>query len=1251
MDLLKKQQLLLAILLLTNLSTFASHLMGGNLEYTFLGQNKYLIELHLYRDCSGIDMFSYNSIQVENSCNSYSIPLKYTYPNGKNITPVCVADSALTSCYGGSLIGVQEYVYFDTITLLNNCSDTKISYGACCRNVSTNLQNSINADFYIEMEIDSVAFGGNKSPEFVSDPIPFVCLNQPVNYNVGAIDSDGDSLVYKLISPYKNSNDTIPFVFGKSSLNPFGTSSSFQFDSLTGNLYFIPTQIGLFDIAVLVEEYDRITGILKGTALKDIQFVVNNCSNLSPYVDANGITNVTGGATLIDSNSIRVCNGTSFGFDVLFYDSNATDIVSIQHSVIQSLGGNASFTVQSGNPATLHVDWTPTIEGSYSIVVTAKDDACSIYGSTNFSLTIEVDKTTMAGIDQTICQGVQSANLEATGGSSFTWSVVSGDPILLGTNFSCINCKDPIASPTITTTYEVVSNFSGVCSNKDSVTVFVAPNFNMSMAGGGTICSGGSTALQANVFPSGNYTYNWDNPQDLDNAQSFSPIASPFRTKQYTVTVSNAFGCKKKDSIVVTTTGAFPRNGRIVGDSVLCNGMPLNLSLESGAIDFSECAPMNYNCLANNIDYTITNQSGGWSNSIVLPSLFASTYKSAQHQLLYTASELHALGMVDGGLINSISFDVAQINGIDQFSNFRVKAGCTHHEDLNHNSIIQTQEVFSASTYHVNQGWTVIQFDTPYEWDGTSNLVIEICFTNQTSNYGTNVNYQQGLTLNKTVRGTYSNNNSVCGNSGYIVFSNKRPKTKFNVCGSDFSGKLMYDWRRDGINVTLSTAPNYFTIPGQTEDYMLIISDSSGLCTDTIRKRVNLVSKYDPSFSIGLSDSVCVHQTAAELIPATPGGLWSGNGVFPIGGKYYVSPNSLGVGSHSITYTISGACANDTTINYSIIPTPSLDIIAPDYYCKGGAPFALTASTLGGVFKVNGQVVPNNTIDPSNLQTGLNTIYYDVNQVCPRSDTHAITLFHEYQFSSPDSLKICDNDTVILSDSVQITQGGWNQFNFIGQGIIDKSLGEFLGANVPLGGHLCYFEISDKNGFCAKADSIFLEVNKTDYLSLTNDQFYTNQTNEVLNTNFPMSLANYTNDPLNAGHIRIHFKADGSFNPSLYPKGEWLMSFNYTNQYGCTGYSTDTIHIDWPVGMNETNTDEINVYPNPFLEYLVLDFKSVKNIPQSIEIKDVQGKVVYSTATINSQKWRVDSSKWSSGVYFIRFTVYDNIKTYKLVKY
>lgn len=69
-----------------------------------------------------------------------------------------------------------------------------------------------------------------------------------------------------------------------------------------------------------------------------------------------------------------------------------------------------------------------------------------------------------AGIGTTITQG-DDVMLNGTGGQYYTWSPAG--------SLSCVNCANPIASPTVTTTYTLTVSDSLGCTQFDTVTIFV----------------------------------------------------------------------------------------------------------------------------------------------------------------------------------------------------------------------------------------------------------------------------------------------------------------------------------------------------------------------------------------------------------------------------------------------------------------------------------------------------------------------------------------------------------------------------------------------------------------------------------------------------------------------------------------------------------------------------------------------------------------------------------------------------------
>src|SRR6185436_6087618 len=95
----------------------ASHAAGGNLTYTHIAGNQYLVHFTYYRDCFGIPAPTTVTVYLESfSCGitqlSFNAPA--TGP-GVEITYPCA--TATTTCNGGNAPGIERYDYEVTIAL------------------------------------------------------------------------------------------------------------------------------------------------------------------------------------------------------------------------------------------------------------------------------------------------------------------------------------------------------------------------------------------------------------------------------------------------------------------------------------------------------------------------------------------------------------------------------------------------------------------------------------------------------------------------------------------------------------------------------------------------------------------------------------------------------------------------------------------------------------------------------------------------------------------------------------------------------------------------------------------------------------------------------------------------------------------------------------------------------------------------------------------------------------------------------
>lgn len=572
---------LLGLLLTQNLR--ASHIAGGDLSYVCLGNNQYQINLNLFVDCLGFDPGANQTITFTSSCGgSATATVNVINPGGTEISQLCPAQINNSTCNGGTLPGMWGFHFTGTVTLAPACDTWTMSWTTCCRNAAIlNLQTPDVFGSYIQATLNSVTAPCNSSPSFTSQPIPYVCVNQQVNYNYGVVETDGDSMYYSLINAMDANAVNLAYVAGYSASSPI---PGITINPITGVLTFTPTMLGNFVVVVLVQEYDS-NGNLIGTVMRDIQFIVQSCSNIVPDPTAGAISNLTGTAVQTSPFSIEMCEGSSFTFDATYTDANAGDVLTLVSNISTVLAGS-TLTTTGANPLVATITWTApggSANTNTSFSVTVNDGACPVMGQQTFVYDINVQPRTLAGPDHIIC-GIQSVTLTGTGGSLFTWNVISGPAMIVGTNFSCNPCANPIASPNATTTYEVVSNLSGTCVNKDTVTVTVVPDFSfVTIQTTDTLCLQQLVQLNITGSPAGAYTYLWSPPTYLNNITIANPTANVTvpGTYSYYVDITSPLGCLKKDTATITILPDI--RTRVGPDTVLCISQSAQLNATSGS--------------------------------------------------------------------------------------------------------------------------------------------------------------------------------------------------------------------------------------------------------------------------------------------------------------------------------------------------------------------------------------------------------------------------------------------------------------------------------------------------------------------------------------------------------------------------------------------------------------------------------------------------------------------------------------------
>lgn len=167
------------------------------------------------------------------------------------------------------------------------------------------------------------------------------------------------------------------------------------------------------------------------------------------------------------------------------------------------------------------------------------------------------------------------------------------------------------------------------------------------------------------------------------------------------------------------------------------------------------------------------------SNSDQSP--FGINKRSGRNQMLFTAAELQAAGL-EYGYVTHLSLNVTTSNNgtIQQGININMK-------NVGYNQITAFESnMESVSTDQIvgfGQGWNILTLERPFLWDGTSNLLIEICFRGNIPNNLVKVE-MSNTAVEMHAWGDITNFNTLQANGCNMPFltgSLKRPNIKLDI--------------------------------------------------------------------------------------------------------------------------------------------------------------------------------------------------------------------------------------------------------------------------------------------------------------------------------------------------------------------------------------------------------------------------------------------------------------------------------------
>ncbi|MCW3076911.1 MAG: hypothetical protein JWO32_1520 [Bacteroidetes bacterium] len=205
-------------------------------------------------------------------------------------------------------------------------------------------------------------------------------------------------------------------------------------------------------------------------------------------------------------------------------------------------------------------------------------------------------------------------------------------------------------------------------------------------------------------------------------------------------------------------------------------------------------------------DYTVNFVNGGTNPSATSSTLTVGTgtsstasapygtyYMDERSQFIITKSELVAAGYTSANsLIKSLAFNISTLSS-QVMNSFTIKIGHTTAASFGTVTAFATNAMTTVYSANFNPvaGWNTHNFSTPFAYNGTDNIVIDICWNNSTYSADSKV-FCTTTSTNKTLY--YKNDvtsGGVCGNTvGTLTTSRPNMKMIFGSSSSNPTAKM-----------------------------------------------------------------------------------------------------------------------------------------------------------------------------------------------------------------------------------------------------------------------------------------------------------------------------------------------------------------------------------------------------------------------------------------------------------------------------
>ncbi|MBP8034046.1 MAG: gliding motility-associated C-terminal domain-containing protein [Bacteroidia bacterium] len=987
-------------------------------------------------------------------------------------------------------------------------------------------------------------------------------------------------------------------------------------------------------------------------------------------IQASAVPNTTYSVCMVSPGGCAICQTVTINFTTVnIINLNSTSSCAGGASGtanVQASGSNGIYTytwtaVPSGSVVGTSQTVTGLAPGTYSVLV-----ASTTCGQASANLSVGVSPPFFISLSKAFCGN--STSIAQPNGSNYTWyngsTIVPGPA---GTNDTLY-----IAPAVAGDKYTVVYDNAQGC--RDSIV------YTLNQVTGGTsyfsnttnVCpsdSNGTTIINLNTPFAAPYSFVVTGPSSATTVTNTSTTSSSLTLTglapgTYTAIITDGV-CIYNNTV---TIGVIATNFTMTPtNTVLCFPQEVVVNMNFGETAPSSCGlSSSSSCSSPNI-IQVGNATTDGSNNNYSP--YGGLWESQKNQFLFRASELLAAGITPGK-ISSLALNVTNTNGnATSFANFTIKLKCVSYNVLSTTTMDNTGlvQVFNPTTINATTGWNTYNFAQAYDWDGTSNLLVDICFFNPNWDGNLSVQYSNpGYVASK-----YINTDGIdqCPLTAVDGSGNERPNIRFGNCGASnpasytvqvsSNGTITANYTNDSIRI----APS-FTIPPTGTGiviYTVSVTNPVGNCVTSQTLAILYPPLTTTVTAIPLTFTLCEGGNTSFSANGAANYNWYYNQagtLMPIStaSVINVTPPAVGTNSYIVIGTpICPSGISDTAIvtvdvtplaNLLITPLSDVTKCLNKEYVLNTAVGSVPTNT-AAIYSYSWTTYPGGTPAPgtnsSNTYTtnsnSTTTLVVSVSAACsnPTSDTVVVRNYaDDLGISVVNTATLCPNSPFVLNTSTTGGHAAYAYYWTVGTNTISNT--SSLSNNSPASGGTYNYNITviDSCGYQKSSIGTINVLPNTLNVSIIDSSSACGGTPLALNSQAFNGYPNYSY-AWSMGFATLSLtQALSSTNPTS--EGTYTIMVTATDScgYQATDYQLITVlppcSIEIP-NIITPNGDNAN------------DFFKIKNIEYhpntSLTIFDRWGKKVYENQNYNNE-WKGEGV--SDGTFFYIVDVPDDKK-------